>query len=90
MSHETHIASLVLRCDPARMAEVMPGLRVLPQTEIALEDASGKLVLLMETRREAAIAETLTTLQLMDGVASAALVYHHTLNDDEEEEGADR
>ena len=82
MIAETHIASLVLRCAPARMAGLMAQLRDLPQTEIALHEA-GKLVLVMETDRETAIAETLTRLQLMDGVASAALVYHHTLNDEE-------
>ena len=85
MTTETHIASLILRCDPARLDAVRAGLRALPQTETALADPTGKLVLLMETDREAAIAETLTTLQLMEGVASAALVYHHTLTDDEEE-----
>ena len=88
MTTETHIASLVLRCDPARMGDVLAGLRALPQAEIALRDDTGKVVLVMETRREAAIAETLTTLQLTDGVASAALVYHHNFRD--EEEGAAR
>lgn len=83
MTTETHIASLVLRCAPAQMAGLLPQLRDLPQTEIAIQEA-GKLVLVMETDRETAIAETLTRLQLMDGVASAALVYHHTLNDEEE------
>lgn len=82
MTTETHIASLVLRCAPAQMAGLMAQLRDLPQTEIALHEA-GKLVLVMETDCETAIAETLTRLQLMDGVASAALVYHHTLNDEE-------
>lgn len=85
---ETHIASLVLRCAPAQMADVLSALRKIPQAEIALQDAGGKVVLVMETDREAAIAETLTHLQLMDGVASAALVYHHNFHD--EEEGAAR
>ena len=71
-----------MKCAPARMAGLMAQLRDLPQTEIALHEA-GKLVLVMETDCETAIAETLTRLQLMDGVASAALVYHHTLNDEE-------
>ena len=83
MTTELHIASLVVRIDPARMAEVLPRLKALPQIEVALHDPSGKLVLMMETTDEAAIAETLTRLQLMDGVASAALVYHHNLEPDE-------
>jgi nitrate reductase NapD len=82
---ESHIASLVLRCDPARMVEMSSVMRQLPQTEIALQDVSGKIVLVIETDQESAIAETLTRLQLMDGVASAALVYHHTFHDEEEE-----
>ncbi|MFZ0098617.1 MAG: chaperone NapD [Gemmobacter sp.] len=86
MTTELHIASLVVRIDPARMAEVLPRLNALPQIEVALLDPSGKLVLMMETTDEAAIAETLTRLQLMDGVASAALVYHHNLEPDEAEQ----
>lgn len=84
MTAETHIASLVLRCDPSCTAQVTARLRDLPQTEIAMQDDSGKLVLVMETDRESAIAETLTRLQLTDGVASAALVYHHSFQDAEE------
>lgn len=83
MSAEIHIASLVLRCDPARKAGLLPMLRALPQTEIALEDAD-KIVLVMETEDESALAGALTRLQLTDGIASAALVYHHTLSDAEE------
>lgn len=83
MSAEIHIASLVLRCDPARQAGLVPMLRALPQTEIAIEEA-GKIVLVMETEDESALAGTLTRLQLTEGVASAALVYHHTLSDVEE------
>lgn len=84
MTEEIHIASLVLRCAPARMASVLQRLQDLPQTEIAMQDVSGKIVLLMETAHETAIAETLTQLQLMDGVASAALVYHHNFRPEEE------
>ncbi|GGW34745.1 hypothetical protein GCM10011452_23970 [Gemmobacter lanyuensis] len=83
MTQELHIASLVLRSDPAQLAAVLAGLDALP-VEIAAQDASGKVILLMETEQEAAIAETVTRLQLMDGVASAALVYHHTIHPDEE------
>lgn len=88
MTPERHIASLVLRCDPARIDGLLPRLRAVPQSEIALSDPSGKIVLVVETDRETAIAETLTRLQLMDGVASAALVYHHNFRSDEEEGAA--
>lgn len=84
MTDETHIASLVLRCDPAALAGVLGRLAALPQTEIALQDPSGKVVLLMETSSQSAIADTLTRLQLMDGVASAALVYHHNIRPQDE------
>lgn len=88
MTAETHIASLVLRCDPAQLAAVLPRLTGIPQAEVALADPSGKVLLLVETDRETVVAETLTRLQLMDGVASAALVYHHNFRSDEEEGAA--
>jgi nitrate reductase NapD len=83
---DLHIASLVVRADPARLAAVLPRLRAFPDTEIALEDPSGKIVLVIETEHETAIAETLTRIQLMEGVASAALVYHHNIQPDESEQ----
>jgi nitrate reductase NapD len=85
MTTELHIASLVVRTDPARMAGVLPHLRAIPHVEIALQDPSGKIVVVMETADETAIAATLTRIQLMEGVASAALVYHHNLQPDEAE-----
>jgi nitrate reductase NapD len=39
--------------------------------------AQGKLVVTLETATEAEILERLSAIQLMEGVLSAALVYHH-------------
>ncbi len=84
LSPELHIASFALRCDPARMAGLLAQLRQIPGAEIGAQDAdSGKIVVVMEAPDEGVITRTLSDIQLMPGMASAALVYQHILNTDE-------
>lgn len=84
MTPELHIASFALRCDPAQLAALTARLRRLPGAEIgAQDDETGKIVMVMEAPDEGIITRTLADIQLMPGVASAALVYQHILNTDE-------
>jgi len=75
-SPEAHISSLVVhirheKLDPAR-AELL----AMPGVEIHAE-AVGKLVLTLETATEGDIVTRLNEISLLDGVLSAALVFHH-------------
>jgi nitrate reductase NapD len=75
---DLHIASFALRCDPARLADILPAL---PDHEIgAIDPATGRVVIVVEGPDEAAVLSRLTALQATPGVINAALVYQQILN----------
>jgi nitrate reductase NapD len=88
MIAELHIASLVVRCRPARIAELERAIAALPGAEIAAADASGKLVVTLESESERAIARRLEEIAALPGVLSATLVFHHVEPAAREPEGA--
>ena len=71
-----HISSLLLRAEPARMEQVFTAIKAVPGSDVALSDESGKIIVTLETPSERQIVDALNTLQLIDGVVSAALVFH--------------
>ncbi|UWQ37085.1 chaperone NapD [Leisingera aquaemixtae] len=78
MTKEVHISSLLVRSNPARMAAVLDTIKAMPNAEISQTDPSGKIVVLFEADSDRAIGDALAKIQLLDGVASAALVFHQT------------
>ena len=88
MIEELHIASLVVRCRPERIAELERALATLPGAEIAATDASGKLVVTLESASEQVIARRLEEIGALPGVLSATLVFHHAEPAALEPEGA--
>ena len=78
MTPEFHISSIVVTADPRRLNIVTPEIAALEIAEIAYSDANGKMIVTLETESERAMVDALTAIQLMPGVASAALAYHHT------------
>ncbi|WP_424984794.1 chaperone NapD [Microbulbifer sp. S227A] len=83
MNRPLHISSLVVRSHPDRMPDVAAHIARMPHAELSLTDPSGKIVVLMETDSDQAIADGLAHIQLLDGVASAALVFHQICEADE-------
>lgn len=81
MTAPFHISSLVVRADPARRAAVEAEIARLPRAEVALSDATGKIVVTLETADEHEIVAAMTAMQLLEGVVSAALVFHHMEED---------
>ncbi|EDZ45889.1 chaperone NapD [Leisingera daeponensis] len=78
MNNELHISSLLVRSNPARMAAVLDTIKSMPNAEISQTDPSGKIIVLFEADSDRAIGDALAKIQLLDGVASAALVFHQT------------
>jgi periplasmic nitrate reductase NapD len=76
-----HISSLLLRADPAKMTAVCRHIETIPGGAVALTDPTGKVIVTLETGCEKKIVEHMNTLSLIDGVVSAALVYHETLHE---------
>lgn len=77
MTSMTHISSLLVTAQPRLVRQVAGAITSMPVAEIAHTDASGKIIVTLETPDESAIVQALTDIQLLDGVVSAALVYHH-------------
>lgn len=78
MTQELHISSLLVRSNPDQMALVQDSILAMPGAEISQADPSGKIIVLFEADSDRKIGDALTKIQLLDGVASAALVFHQT------------
>ena len=73
---EAHVSSLVIHVLPARLTAARAAIAAMPDVEIHAE-ASGKLVVTVETSTEADIVTRMNEISLVDGVMSTALVFHH-------------
>jgi periplasmic nitrate reductase NapD len=73
---ETHVSSLVVHVRHENLAQVRAALAGMPGIEIHAE-GGGKLVVTLETTSEGDIVARLNEISLLDGVLSAALVFHH-------------
>ncbi len=77
MSQKTHISSLLVTAKPESVPQVVQAITAMPIAEVAHSDAVGKIIVALETPDESAIVQALTDIQVLTGVVSAALVYHH-------------
>jgi nitrate reductase NapD len=73
---EAHISSLVVHVRPDKLEGTRAALLAMPGVEIPGE-AGSKLIVTLETDTEADIVTRLHEVSLLDGVLSAALVFHH-------------
>ena len=77
MSDTIHISSVLVTADLSRLAPVKKLISNLEFAEISAVGPNGKLIVTLETPTEVALVQGLTDIQLMPGVVSAALCYHH-------------
>jgi nitrate reductase NapD len=73
---EAHISSLVVHVRPEKVAGARAALSVMEGVEVHAE-SSGKMVVTLETATEWDIVARLNEISLLDGVMSAAMVFHH-------------
>lgn len=76
-----HIASLAAHVRPEQLEQLKHWLLQHNNLEIEAESAQGKLVIVIESDHEKAIANFLDELRVQDGVLNAALVYHEILDE---------
>ncbi|HEY0835259.1 MAG TPA: chaperone NapD [Azospirillum sp.] len=81
-----NICGVLVHADPARLATARPALLALPGVEIHQETGDGRLIVTIEDADGVPAALTLNQLTEIEGIASAALVYHHCETDDASEE----
>ena len=75
MSAELHIAGVVVQARPECADEIRRAITAMG-AEIHAEQ-KGKLVVTVETTSAVALADTVTAIGRLEGVLSAAPVYHH-------------
>lgn len=72
---ELHIASLVVHVAPRRLDSILGTIGAMPGARIHASSANGKLVVTLEAASSDAMTTGVSSIQRIDGVLSAALVY---------------
>ena len=80
-----NISSIIVHAQPTQLASVRGGLEQIPGVEIHAVTDDGKLVVTIETDTDGETAGTFDRINLMDGVMSAAMVFHQFESDPEKE-----
>lgn len=83
MTGAFHISSLLVSARPSALDGVEKQIAGIAIAEVAHVDPQGKVIVTLETEDESAIVQALTDIQLIDGVVSAALVFHQVEEDED-------
>lgn len=73
---EVHISSLVVLCRPEELETAVANIEAMPNTEVHATDATGKIIVVIESPSERKILDAVEDLEAISGVVSATLVYH--------------
>lgn len=76
MSETVHVSSLLVSAKPDFLAQVTMDIERIEIADIAHAGDNGKVIVTLETENESQIVQALTDIQLIEGVVSAALVFH--------------
>lgn len=76
MPAEVHISSLLIHARPDRAEDVEECIRGIRGAEIHAVSPEGKLIVTLESGGTGEVSEALAVINGLDGVLSAALVYH--------------
>lgn len=80
---ELHVASLIALVRPENLEAVRERISAIKDVEIFADDPSGKLILVAEAKNSKRLSALTSEVETTQGVMSASLVYHETLNADE-------
>ncbi len=80
-----NISSIVVHAKPAELGPVRTLIERIPGVEIHAASDDGKLVVTIETGSDGETAGTFQRINALDGVMSAAMVYHQFESDPDKE-----
>ena len=80
-----NISSAIIHVLPGNVAIVQAGLATLAGVEVHGISPEGKMIVTIETEDEGSNADTYQRIGQLDGVMSAAMVYHQTESEPENE-----
>lgn len=74
---EVHIAGIVVYVQPEQLESVSSCIDAVPGAEVCAADASGKLVVTLETDSTKRTLDIMDAIRALPGVVDVALVYQH-------------
>ena len=80
-----NISSAIIHVLPGNVAIVQAGLATLVGVEVHGISSEGKMIVTIETEDEGSNADTYQRIGQLDGVMSAAMVYHQTESEPDKE-----
>ena len=80
-----NISSIIVHAKPAELSSVRGNLEQIHGVEIHAATDDGKLVVTIETDTDGETAGTFDRINTMDGVMSAAMVFHQFESDPQKE-----
>lgn len=80
-----NISSIIVYAKPTELSSVRGNLEQIPGVEIHAATDDGKLVVTIETETDGETASTFDRINVMDGVMSAAMVFHQFESDPQKE-----
>jgi nitrate reductase NapD len=80
-----NISSIIVYAKPIDLSSVRGNLEQIPGVEIHAVTDDGKLVVTIETETDGETASTFDRINVMDGVMSAAMVFHQFESDPQKE-----
>lgn len=76
MAREIHLSSMLVHARPERLRDVTERIEAMG-CEVHAANPEGKIIVTHEAESTRVLGDTLTELQLMDGVLAATMVFHH-------------
>ena len=80
-----NISSIIVHAQPTELASVRGSLEQIPGVEVHAATDDGKLIVTIETDTDGETAGTFDHINAMDGVMSAAMVFHQFESDPHKE-----
>ncbi len=80
-----NISSVIVHAKPTELQSVRGNLEQIPGVEIHAATDDGKIVITIESETDGETTSTFDRINVMDGVMSAAMVFHQFESDPEKE-----
>ena len=83
-----NICGVLVHAQPGRAAEIADALNALPNAEVHQITDDNRLIVTVEEADDRTAGDTVLAMHRIQGVLSAALVYHHFEPDQEPDDAA--
>ncbi|MFP1454222.1 chaperone NapD [Escherichia coli] len=78
------VCSLVVQAKSERISDISTQLNAFPGCEVAVSDARGQLIVVVEAEDSETLIQTIESVRNVEGVLAVSLVYHQQEEQGEE------